>query len=254
MDKKTIIEAVKKAKESSKIRKFKQTYDLIINLKDIDTKKVQINQFVLLPHSRGKKTKVCALVGPELLDNAKEICDGAVSVDEFDKYADKIKVKRLANEFDYFIAQATIMPKIATTFGRVLGPRGKMPNPKAGCVVPPNANLKPLYEKLQKTIKVQMKNSPILQCAVGIEGMNDEDVADNVISVFDSLTHVLPSTVHNIKNIVIKMTMGKPAKIEEIKEDFKEKAKEAKAKEEAPEEAKQKAPPQEKAKKEKPKK
>ena len=114
MDKKAIIDALKKAKENSKKRNFKQTYDLIINLKDIDTKKVQINQYIQLNYGIGKKIKICALVGSEMLGPAKEVCDGAIPVDDFDKYSDKIKAKKLANSYDYFIAQATIMPKIAT--------------------------------------------------------------------------------------------------------------------------------------------
>jgi len=253
MDKNAILEAVKKVKESSKKRNFKQTYDLIVNLKDIDIKKVQVNQFVTLHYTIGKKVRICALVGPELLSQAKSVCDGAISVDDLDKYTEKSKIKKLANDFDYFIAQATIMPKIATAFGRVFGPRGKMPNPKSGCVVPPNANLKPLYEKLQKTINIQIKNSPIIQCAVGIEDTKDEEVADNVLMVYDSLVPLLPSGAYNIKNVYLKFTMGKPVKIEESKEGSKP-AKEAKkeAKEEKKEEIeKEKA---EEVRKQKPKK
>ena len=182
MDKNKIINSLKTAKESSPKRNFKQTVDLIINLKDVDLKKPdqQVNTFVQLPFSRGKKLSICALTAPDMLISAKEACDEAISIEDFPKY-DKKSIKKLAEKHDFFMAQATIMPKVAAAFGRVLGPRGKMPNPKAGCVFPPAANLKQMYEKLQKTAKVATKNDPIVQCAIGKEDSKDEEIADNAM-------------------------------------------------------------------------
>jgi len=218
MNKEQLTEALKNLKESSK-RNFNQTIDLIINLKGIDLKKTehQVNTFVTLHYSTGKKIKICALVGPELLSQAKEVCDNAVSIDEFPKYTQKKDIRKLANDYDYFIAQATIMPQIAKAFGRFFGPKGKMPNPKAGCVVPPNANLNPLYQKLQKTIKLQTKNDAIIQCGIGKQDSKDEEVIDNALTIYDALIHVLPNEKHNIKNVLIKLTMSKPVKIGEKK-------------------------------------
>src|SRR3989344_2116889 len=157
MNKEDFKKAVEELKKNSPKRKFAQSYDLIINLKDIDLKvpEQQVELWAPLPHSTGKQTKICALVGGELAEQAKKACDFVVINDEFKLYAaDKKKVKKLASECSYFIAQANIMQDIAKTFGRVLGPRGKMPNPKAGCVVPPNANLAQLVERLKKTTRV----------------------------------------------------------------------------------------------------
>ncbi|MBW2989688.1 hypothetical protein KY358_05230 [Candidatus Woesearchaeota archaeon] len=214
MDKSQAAQALKKVKATSQKRKFSQSIDLIINLRDIDIKKTDqsVNFFHTMHYPKGRKVKVCALVGPELLSSAKEVCDLAVSVEDFPKYQKKDS-KRLAVEYDFFIAQATIMPKLAQAFGKVFGPKGKMPNPKAGCVVPPNANLKPLYEKLQKTVKLQTKNDPIIQTIVGNEGMNDEEVIDNIMSTYDAVVHHLPNGKNNIKNILIKLTMGKPVQV-----------------------------------------
>lgn len=214
MDKTQVTETLKKVKESSQKRNFTQSYDLIINLRDIDLKKPEqsINFFHTLHYSKGKRVKVCALVGPELMSQAKEVCDSAVSVDDFPKYQKK-EAKKLASEYDFFIAQATIMPKVAQTFGKVFGPKGKMPNPKAGCVVPPNANIKPLYQKLQRTVKLQTKNDPIVQTIVGNEKMKDEEVIDNIMTTYDALIHQLPNGKNNIKNILLKLTMGKAFQI-----------------------------------------
>ena len=224
MEKEELQSALQKAKDISEKRNFKQSFDLIINLKGLDMKKPdhQIDIFITLPHPRGKKTKVCALVGAELQEQAKAICDSVILSDNFERFNDKREIKRTANSFDYFVAQANIMPKVATTFGRFFGPRGKMPNPKAGCVVPPNANLKPLYEKLQKTIRLTTKNVPLIQCSVGTEDMSMDDITSNALAVYNAILHLLPNEKHNIKDVYVKLTMGKPVKVGEKLEIAKE--------------------------------
>jgi large subunit ribosomal protein L1 len=215
MDKESVLEALEKLKMSAQKREFKQSIDLIIALKDLDFKKPeqQVELFLSMPHTTGKKTKVCALIGAELSDEAKKVFDLTIIQDDFQKY-DKKKARKLAAQFDYFIAQANIMTKVAATFGRYLGVRGKMPNPKAGCVVPPKGvNLAALNEKLQKTVKVSAKKVPLIQLRVGTEEMPVEHVADNVMFVFDQLIHHLPGERHNVKAIYLKLTMSKPVKL-----------------------------------------
>ncbi|MBN1385470.1 50S ribosomal protein L1 [Candidatus Woesearchaeota archaeon] len=213
MEQKDIIKAVKQARESKK-RNFKQGFDLIINLKNIDLKKQdnQIDLYVMVKHPP-KKKKICALIGAELKDEASKVCDLAILSDSFPEYSEKKKARQLAQDHDYFIAQANVMPKVANIFGRVFGVRGKMPNPKAGCVVPPKANLGPLYEKLQNTIRVTAKSAPIVQCGLGNEEMKDEDLADNVHTIYNAVLHKLPNERNNIKSVFVKFTMGKPAPV-----------------------------------------
>ncbi|MBI2139677.1 50S ribosomal protein L1 [Candidatus Woesearchaeota archaeon] len=215
MIKEELIKKIQKARADSPQRKFSQIFDLIVNLKDIDLKKTEqiINVFVTLPHSRGKKMKICALVGPEMMEQAKSVCDGQVSLDDFGKFQQKKDIRKLAQSYDFFIAQATIMPKIATAFGKVFGPKGKMPNPKAGCVVPPNANLKPLYDKLQKTIRLQTKNDPIIMVPVGSEKMGDAEIADNILAAYEGLVHQLSKGAEQVRNAFVKLTMGKSAQL-----------------------------------------
>ncbi|MEM4268284.1 MAG: 50S ribosomal protein L1 [Candidatus Woesearchaeota archaeon] len=216
MDKTKIQQALHKAIESSKKRKFKQTFDFIIKLRDLDLKKQdqQIDFFALLHYTKGKKVKVCALVGPEMADAAKQAVDKVVLQDQFPEYSkDKKLAKKLASEYDYFIAQANIMPQIATHFGKVFGIRGKMPNPKAGCVVPPNANLKALYERLQKTVRVRTKNALALQLPVGTEGQPEEEVIDNILTIYSQVVNHLPNHENNISKLFLKMTMGKIVEI-----------------------------------------
>ncbi len=226
MNKEDIKKTLQAAKKNSAKRNFNQSIDLNVVLKGIDIKKSDqnVNSFVTLHYQTGKKVSVCALVGPELKAQAEEVCDHTITDGDFGKYQNKKDAKKLARKYDFFIAQATIMPKIATAFGRVFGPKGKMPNPKAGCVVPPNANLKPLYEKLQKTVRLQTKNQPIVQTRVGIEDQAENEVVDNIFTVYDNLSHNLPNGEQNIKKSLIKLTMGKSYRIGEvIKEDKPEK-------------------------------
>ncbi len=223
MEKKHFIQAIEALKQAPK-RKFKQSYELIINLRDLDLKKPeqQVELWVKLPFDKGRKTKIAALVGPELAEQAKQSCDKVILHDEFPRYAaDKKAVKMLGREYDYFIAQANIMPDVAKTFGRVLGPRGKMPNPKAGCVVPPNANLKALAEQLRQTVKVSAKIQPSIKAMVGKEEMPAEQIADNINTVYTNVLHKLPQEAQNIKSILLKLTMSKPVKITEAKEEKK---------------------------------
>ena len=222
MDKDQIKEALSIAKENSKKRNFKQSIDLIRNFKGINLKKTeeQLELFIPLHFERGKKVKVCTFADQELANASKEVCDNTILVNEFDKYGqDKKLTKKLAKEYDFFIAQATIMPKVATVFGRILGPRGKMPNPKAGCVVPPNANLKPLYAKLQKTLHISVKKDPLFQCRIGFEDSNEEELIDNILSIYNNIASNLPSENQNIKNVYLKLTMGKAVKIGSQKTD-----------------------------------
>ncbi len=217
MDKKIFIEAIQALKALPK-RKFKQTYDFIINLRHLDLKKPeeQVELWVKLPFDKGKPIKVGALVGPELADQAKANCDVVILHDNFPQYAaNKKEVKKLARQYDYFIAQVDIMPDVAKTFGRVFGPRGKMPNPKAGCVVLPNANLKALTETLRKTTKVSAKLQPSVKVMVGIEDMPDEQIAENMMAIYTNVLSKLPQETFNIKSILLKFTMSAPVKITE---------------------------------------
>jgi len=215
MDKKAILSSVKKIREISPKRNFGQSFDVSINLSNLSPKKAEdkVDSFVNLPHGRGKKVKICALVGKELSSKAK-IFDNVVLEDEFDIYKkDKKKVKKLARSCDFFVAQANLMPQIAMAFGKILGPLGKMPNPKAGCVVPPTAVLDPLIEKLNKLVHLETKNQIIIKSIAGAESFEDEKVAENIFSLYDHLIHDLPQGKNNIKSIFIKLTMGPPVEV-----------------------------------------
>src|SRR3989344_6848836 len=124
MENKSLKEALAELKKERK-RKFDQSVDLIINLKGIDMKRDQLNIIVNVPH-KIKDKKVCAF-----LKEKSKVID-TITEPEFIKYKDKKPLKNLVNEYDFFIAIAPLMPKVAAAFGKVLGPAGKMPTPQLG--------------------------------------------------------------------------------------------------------------------------
>jgi len=217
MDRNKFKIALEKVLSEKGNKNFSQTVDLVINLKDLDLKKPdhQIDIFVDLPHSRGKVNKICGFIGPELLSEAKENLDFSIEVHDFDIYkSDPKKIKALVNSYDLFISQATIMPQVATVFGRVLGPRGKMPNPKAGCIVPPKSQLGSVRARLEKVIRVSAKSSLCVQAPVGIESQPVNDILDNIEAVYTALISSTIQGENNVKAILLKLTMGKPERVE----------------------------------------
>ncbi|MBU1203938.1 MAG: 50S ribosomal protein L1 [Nanoarchaeota archaeon] len=226
MDKKKVLDAVKLAREFSKQRNFSQTFDIIINLKDLNPKKADenIDLFTTLPNSKGKQVKICAFVDKDLTEKAK-VFDQVISESEFIKYQKPKEIKQLAEQYDFFIAQANIMTSIAKTFGKVLGARGKMPNPKAGCIITPASDLEQLKLRIQKTVRLKTKNEPIIKVPVGKEDMQDEQVAENIISLYNTLAHSLPKEEENIRDLFVKLTMSPAVRLGEKKAELEQRLK-----------------------------
>jgi large subunit ribosomal protein L1 len=212
IDKAGISKAVKKLRESAIKRKFKQSVDLTINLKDVDPSKPEskINLEVPLPKPVPKPVKICALVFGDTAVRAKEGgVDRVVEREEIEALgADKKKAKKLASQFDFFIARSDLMPLIGKNLGPVLGPRGKMPTPVA-----PTANLAPVIERLKRVVKLKVSRVPSLHLRVGTETMKDEEITENVQAVLDALAGKLERGDRNIRSAYLKTTMGPPIKL-----------------------------------------
>jgi len=212
MDKQQVQKALEQLKQQPK-KKFSQSYDLIINLKNLVLKTTPVDVSANLPYSRGRDIKIAAFVDQQLLDQATKNCQFVIKESEFAKYADKKIAKKLAEDYDYFLAQSTLMAKVAASFGKVLGTKGKMPNPKIGCVVLPNANLEPVVKKLASTVRLVAKKGLNLQCVVGKENQPDNEIIENILTVYNSVLKGVPNETQNIKNVLIKTTMGKPVRV-----------------------------------------
>ncbi|HOE52093.1 MAG TPA: 50S ribosomal protein L1 [Methanomassiliicoccales archaeon] len=208
---KAIVTAVKKALERSPKRNFVQTVDLSINLKDVDMSipKNRIQEDIILPHGRGKPIKVCVIGSGEMLLKAKDVADRVVSVEELGTIADdKKQAKKMATEFEYFIAEAPLMPTIGKRLGIVLGPRGKMPKP-----IPPGADPKPMIDNLRRSVPVRSRDRLTFHTAVGTTDMPPEEIADNIEQIVKRLSTKLEKGTMNIRSAFVKTTMGPSEKV-----------------------------------------
>lgn len=198
--------AVEEIKKSEK-RKFVQSVDLIINLRKFDVKKTQINNFVVLPH-KIKEKKICGFI------ETKTPLINTINKASFANYKDKKSLKNLVKEYDFFIASAQLMPAVASTFGKILGPAGKMPSPKLGILMNENENsIKELITKVNSVVRVQTKE-PSIKLTIGNESMKDQEIIDNIKAVYNFVLNELPNKKENIKSVMIKLTMGKTIKAE----------------------------------------
>ena len=206
-----VLAKIKEAKESSKKRKFSQSWDLTINVKGLDLKKPE-NRFkidLMLPEGRGKDLKVC-VIADQLSKEAKDHADLVILKDEIPGLAkNKKKLKSLANEYDWFFGEASLMAQIGKSFGVVLGTRGKMPKP-----LPPRVSVAPFVGRAKKSSLVALKETPVIHVPVGSEDMDNERIAKNAEAVYKAVIEKLPKGKNSVKSIYIKLTMGKPVKVE----------------------------------------
>jgi large subunit ribosomal protein L1 len=188
-------------------RKFDQSIDLIVNLKGIDMKRDIINAVVTLPHV-SKEKKICGFL------SKKSEAVTTITPADFPRYKDKKELRRLVKSFDFFVASAPLMPAVATTFGKVLGPAGKMPSPQLGLVMQENETaIKNEVLKISKAFKVRAKE-PSIKLSVAKESMSDKDVSENIIAAYNTIVAALPTKKENVRNVMIKLTMSKPIKVE----------------------------------------
>jgi len=202
-----ILKAVEKLRETERKRNFDQTIDLIVNLKEFDVRRHSFNIFIQLPFKIRDK-KIAGFFEKE--NNLVS----AIKKDDFPKYKEKKEIKKLIKEYDFFIANAKLMPAVATAFGRILGPAGKMPSPQLGIV--PNEDekiIQGLINKINSTVRLRVKE-PSIKIGIGRESLSNDEIVKNTIAAYHRILENLPKRKDNIKNVKIKLTMDKPVNIE----------------------------------------
>ncbi|MCD6274431.1 MAG: 50S ribosomal protein L1 [Candidatus Aenigmarchaeota archaeon] len=198
-------EDIRKLRENK--RGFNQTFDLIINVSNLDLKKPEnrIRDRIKLPH-KIKDRKICFIVD-SLVTKAKETGRKVLTKNELD--FDKRTGKKLANEYDFFVVEATIMPLTAKTLGKYVGPRNKPLIP----LPPVTKNLSGIIEDLEKTISVNMVKNPVIQVPIGTEKLKDEEIIENFNVAYDKLKESIEGKGGLIKSVYLKLTMSKPIKL-----------------------------------------
>ena len=206
MPDRTAVDVVNEALSKATERKFPETVELSVNLKDLDltVPKNRLEDEVPLPKGRGKTVKVAVFGSPELCQKMRGVADLVVAANELDEFAkDKKNVKKVVSEMDFFLAEATLMPTIGKRLGVVLGPRGKMPRP-----VPPGSDPTNLVNALKRSIRIRSKGNRTFHAPVGTRGMKPEEIAQNVDAVLARIIGKLERGRTNIESVYIKTTMG----------------------------------------------
>jgi large subunit ribosomal protein L1 len=210
MDKDTVLQKLSEAIENSTKRNFKQSIELAMNFKGLNMEVAEnkLNLNLILPKGRGKDVEVGVFADGDMNVRAKKHAKYVLSKAEIEEYAkSKRKMRVLASKCYAFIASPELMSVIGKTWGVVLGPRSKMPQP-----VPPNADLGPVIKRVKDTIRLKSKKNPTVHAPVGTLDMKPEDIAENIIYVYESVIRQIPKD--EIDSIYIKSTMGKPVRIE----------------------------------------
>jgi large subunit ribosomal protein L1 len=197
-----VADAIVFLKENTKKRNFSQSFDLIFNLKNIDLRKPE-NKFskdISLPHGRGKDVKIGVIS-----DRIKD----AITKNDIDGFSKK-ETKKLVRQYDFFLCEVPLMPFVGKKLGRFLAPIGKMPSP-----IPPNIpNIAPVIESKKKATRIRLRDAPTIQVIAGSEGMDSNHVEENINFVIGEVEKNLPKGKNQIRNVYLKMTMGKAIKLD----------------------------------------
>ena len=189
--------------------KFDSSVDIAVNL-GVDPKKADqnIRGVVTLPNGTGKDVKVLALVTPDKEDEAKSAGADLVGLDEYIK-----KIKDGWTEVDVIITMPSIMGKLGP-LGRILGPRGLMPNPKTGTVT---MNIGKAIEDV-KACKIDFKvdKNGIIHVSIGKVSFDAKKIFENALEVINHIIKIKPSSSKGLylKSISMSSTMSPGIKID----------------------------------------
>ncbi|MEM2901855.1 MAG: 50S ribosomal protein L1 [Candidatus Bathyarchaeia archaeon] len=212
IQKSVLTQKIVELKKSVPKRNFKQSIELLMSLKGLDLKKPESRMefSVEMPYPIGKPVKVCVIATGDLALKAKGSgADLVLDRGELDELAkDRKRAKKIAEEHDHFIAEASLMPLVGRVLGSVLGPRGKMPTP-----VPPNVAIEDLIKRYRRTVKIRVRDQPAVRCRVATEDMPEEHVAENVQAIISSVESKLEKGDKNVSRIRLKATMGRPVDV-----------------------------------------
>lgn len=198
----TIVEAVSRVKESANA-KFSESVDIAVRL-GIDPKKADqaLRGTVALPHGIGKEVRVLVIAKPPKDDEAKAA--GADHVG-FQDYLEKIKGGWA--DIDVIIATPDVMGELGK-LGKILGPRGLMPNPKSGTVTPDVG--KAVKEVKAGKIEFRAEKAGIVQATIGKASFENEKLVENIHSFLSTIMRLKPATAKGqyVKSVFISSTMG----------------------------------------------
>ncbi len=203
-----LAEAAEKVKEVT-FTKFDSSFDIDVRL-GVDPRKADqmVRGVVSLPHGTGKQVRVLVLCTPDAEAAAKEAGADYVGLDEY-----LAKIKGGWTDVDVIITQPSVMGKLGP-LGRILGPRGLMPNPKSGTVTMDVA--KAVKEVKQGKIDFKVDKTGIVHASIGKVSFTPEQMRDNAKEFINTLIKLKPATAKGtyIKSIYLSSTMSPGVKVE----------------------------------------
>src|SRR5213596_508449 len=213
LSKDSITKALSDVRSKTPKRKFTQAIELSVKLREIDLKKPEgrINENLELPTAADKDSKVAVIAGGDLAVRARNAgADIVIGREDLDKLGrEKKQAQKIAQSYDFFVAEAPLMPQVGKSLGQMLGPRGKMPTP-----IPPTAPIDDVLKRQRKNVRLKMKDQPVIQTKVGTEDMSDDVLVQNIQTVISRLESKLEKGAKNIKSVAVKTTMGPLVKVE----------------------------------------
>ncbi|XP_054775229.1 large ribosomal subunit protein uL1-like [Lytechinus pictus] len=208
----TLYEAVQELQKGSKEkkRKFLETVELQVNLKNYDPQKdKRFSGTVKLRHIPRPKFSICILGDQQHLDEAKANGIPCMDMDALKKLnKNKKLVKKLAKRYDAFLASDSLIKQIPRILGPGLNKAGKFPT-----LLTHSDSMVSKVEEVKATIKFQMKKVLCLAVAVGHVDMEEEDLVSNVNLAINFLVSLLKKNWQNVRSLYIKSTMGKPQRV-----------------------------------------
>ena len=204
LTKEVIADAVRKAIELGKGKRFKQSVELIVVLPGINPKTPEgrFRETITLPHGLGKDVKILVIASGDTLLKAREAGVDAITLDDL-KAMNKRQIKKLARTYDWVLVRADLMGHVGRILGPALGPRGKAP-----VVVPINADIKAFIERYKRSIRLRNKEQPWVGCRVGTEDMDPEKLAENIMTVLEAIKNKVKRELESFAEIYVKTTMG----------------------------------------------
>jgi len=209
MDKKKLVDALNKALEEKGKKKFKQSVEIIINVRSVDFSKSEnrLNLDILLPKGKGgKELKAAVFAEGSAADEARKIgANLVITPPEIPSYAEPAKIKDLSSNY-FLLAQPSMMSAVAKSLGQYLGKKGKLPKPIIG-------NMGDLIKRSRNSVRIVSKGKylPVAQALIGTEIMGVEEIAENAEAVYEAVKNKVKEG--NIRSVFVKLTMGKPARV-----------------------------------------
>merc|ERR1711887_85249 len=195
---------------TDKKRKFNETVDLQIGLKNYDPQKdKRFSGTVKLKHVPRQKFKVCLLGDQQHCDEAKSVGIDCMSAEDLKKLnMDKKNVKKLAKKYDAFLASDTLIKQIPRLLGPGLNKAGKFPT-----MCTHSEKLTDKAADIQATIKFQMNKVLCLSVAIGHIEMKPDELVQNIYLAMNFLVSLLKKHWQNVRSLHIKSTMGSPQRL-----------------------------------------